>query len=286
MSKTKKRNSQNNNNTPKNIEDVEYIPEFKLSSNNSILDINLKKDQEIAINKHVLSYYDSHIKVNTKSKDGVITGFFRKLVTGESIFKSYFKGTDEKTNRIRLSHFLPSEIIAIKIKAGQNYLISNDALLAFTNNLKFKTDKKFKNLFVAEGIFQILIKNESSSDGMIWLHGYGGCDEIKLKENESIKLANSLFLAAEEKLDYKITTLSGAKSFFFGTTTTLMQINGPCSVYINNKNYSYFLDNIYNKLKKVVKSRNNINYDDFDGGNASQSGSYDEDGLDQLLIAY
>lgn len=69
-----------------------------------------------------------------------------------------------------------------------------------------------------------------------------------LNAGESKKVAHGLFIAADANLDYNVSTLRGAKSFFFGSTSTLLQFHSPCKVYVHNKNYNYLVENIISKV--------------------------------------
>jgi uncharacterized protein (AIM24 family) len=69
-----------------------------------------------------------------------------------------------------------------------------------------------------------------------------------LNAGESKKVAHGLFIAADANLDYNVSTLRGAKSFFLGSTSTLLQFHGPCKVYVHNKNYNYLVENIISKV--------------------------------------
>lgn len=243
MNKTKK-NSQLNNSKPST-----YVPKYKTRVNNTVLDINLLKNQEIAIMKHVLSYYDSHIKVETHSQDGIFTGIFRKLLTGEQIFKTYFKGTQDK-NQITLSHYLNCQILPIILKPNESYIVSNESLMAYSSNLYFSTDTKFKNILVGEGIHQVMLTNKTNLNGIIWLAAIGGYSKINLKPGDDVKIAQGLFLASDNRINFEVSTLGGVKSFLFGATSSLMRFKGPLTLYIHNTNHNYFVETLHHKLQK------------------------------------
>ena len=233
------------------------VPQYHINNKDGqgTVIIKLKQGQSVGVADHVISYYDSNLDINTRSQNGVFTGFFRKLTTGDSIFKTFFTGTSDTNNELVLSSFLSGSVIALIVKPGESYRISHHSLLAYTSNLKIKTKSKFGNILLQQGVFQEAFYNDTDENGILWLHSYGGHSEIILKAGESKKIAHGLFIAADSNLDYNVSTLKGAKSFFLGSTSTLLQFHGPCKVYIHNKNYNYLVTNI---VSKVPEKRNNF----------------------------
>lgn len=228
------------------------VPEYHINNKDGqgTVSIKLKEGQRVGVADHVISYYDSSLDINTKSQNGVLTGFLRKIATGDSVFKTFFTGTKNTNNELVLSSFLSGSVIALMVKPGESYRISHHSLLAYTSNLKIKTKSRFRNILLQQGVFQEAFYNDTEEDGILWLHSYGGHSEMVLKEGESKKVAHGLFIAADSNLDYNVSTLKGAKSFFLGATSTLLQFHGPCKVYIHNKNYNYLIENIVSKVPR------------------------------------
>lgn len=222
-----------------------HVPEYHIDNKmgHGTVTINLKQGQEVAVTKHVLSHCDSHIHVHTRTQDGFFKGLFRKLTTGDEIFKTFFTGT-QKNNTLTLSHFLPGSIITIEVKPGESYRISHHSLLAYSSNLKIATKSKFKNILLQQGIFQEVFYNDTNEIGILWLHSYGGHTELILKPGDTKKIAHGLFIASDGNLNYNVSSLAGAKSFFFGATSTLLEFYGPCKIYMHNKNYTYLIGDI------------------------------------------
>lgn len=241
----------------------ENIPKFnvRLLGGNNVLEVDLAKHQQIGVAKHSLATVDSHIKIETRSHDGFFKGLLRKMFTGETIFKSFYEGTSSKGNKLSLTNYMPSSgILCIKVLPGESYRIANESLLAYTPNLGIATKGQFKNIFVEQGMFQVVFYNNTAEPGMLWLASYGGHQVLNIKSGESKKIAHGLFLCTDANLNYHVSTLSGAKSFFFGTTGTLMEFQGPCQVYLNNKNMGYLVDELHNKLSPYFEPRNSHNH--------------------------
>lgn len=252
--KRQKQNSSSNNASFKKAKadssGSKLVPEYHINNKDGqgTVTIKLKLGQSVGVADHVISYYDSNLDINTRSQNGVLTGFFRKIATGDSIFKTFFTGTGYTKNELVLSSFLSGSVVPLMIKAGESYRISHNSLLAYTSNLKIKTKSRFGNILLQQGVFQEVFYNDTEDDGIIWLHSYGGHTEMVLKKGESKKVAHGLFIAADANLDYNVSTLKGVKSLLVGSTSTLLQFHGPCKVYIHNKNYNYLVQNIVSKV--------------------------------------
>jgi len=261
--KNKKNSSSNNASFKKAKSDFsgsKLVPEFHINNKDGqgTVTIKLNKGQSVGVADHVISYYDSSLDINTRTQNGVFTGFFRKITTGDSVFKTFFTGTKDTNNELVLSSFLSGSVIPLIVKPGESYRISHHSLLAYTSNLKIQTKSRFRNILLQQGVFQEAFYNDTEENGVLWLHSYGGHSEMVLKAGESKKVAHGLFIAADANLDYNVSTLKGVKSFFLGATSTLLQFHGPCKVYIHNKNYNYLIEDIVSKVPR--KDNNNFNF--------------------------
>lgn len=262
-SRTLKKNNFSSNNASfkkakKDFSGSKLVPEYHINNKDDqgTVTIKLKQGQSVGVADHVISYYDTRLDINTRSQNGVFKGFFRKLATGDSVFKTFFTNNSNNNSELVLSSFLSGSVIALIVKPGESYRISHHSLLAYTSNLKIKTKSRFRNILLQQGVFQEAFYNDTEENGVLWLHSYGGHSELTLNAGESKKVAHGLFIAADANLDYNVSTLKGAKSFFLGATSTLLQFHGPCKVYIHNKNYNYLVENI---VSKVPRNNNNFN---------------------------
>ena len=251
--KRRRRSGSNNSNSNsvisvvknKGSSDGKYIPKYKIEGHkgNATVYITLNNGQSIVLNRNTLSFMDAYVDVNTRAQGGILSGLKRMLFTSNSMFMTQFKATRDK-QRVGVASFMLGTIIPLQIQPGETYVVADKSLLCFTDNLDLNTRAKFQNIFVSQSLFQVHIRNNSTSAGMVWVASFGGHSKIKLEPGRSIKLAHGLFLACNADTDYSVATLKGIKSFFFGTTSTMMQFHGPAEVYIHNRNYDYLIADI------------------------------------------
>lgn len=225
--------------------DGKMIPQFKIINGPSYATvvINLGKDQEIYDQKGAVNYADSSIDVNTKS-GGVFKAIFRSLLTSQSFFMTYYKGTRPKPSTIAFASSLPGDMFSVRIKPGSRYLISSDSFVCATINVTLETESRFKNILGGDSIFLTIasVKNiEGASDGMIWIASFGGYERLVIPEGESIKIEHGLFCLSNANINYTISKMGGLKTFFLGDSGFFMKYNGPCEVYVHGRNMSQYL---------------------------------------------
>lgn len=238
--------------------DNELIPKFKIVNSPSYAKVimHLKKNQTVYCNYASLNYMDSNIKVHTKT-NGVISGIIRSLFTDTSMFQNYFTGTDDKESIISFSSFLPGDIIAMKIKQGERFVIAENGFLAATENINVTTTTKFKNLFTGSPIAmnEVSIDPKSNKEGMVWISSYGGFDKITIDAGKKIKVDSGLFAFANKKYDYSISTIGNIKSMVLSGHNIMMEFQGPSEIYVRSNNVNKFANFILSKASQKFASK-------------------------------
>ena len=231
-----------------------FIPKFKIINGPSsgCVVMYLKKDQTVFDQSGFLNYCDDTIKVKTKSPGGIMSGLARALLTSQSYYMTYYSGTTNAESIACFSSFLPGDVIAVRIKPGDSYMVTSHSFICATDNIKLETKFRFKNILGGGGMFlnEISIPKESKDDGMVWVASHGGFERIVLSEGEGIRLEHGLFCIAKSKYKYELVTLGGIKSSLFSGETFMMKFKGPCELYINSRDTSKFIKFISNHIEK------------------------------------
>jgi uncharacterized protein (TIGR00266 family) len=230
--------------------DNKFIPSFYIINSPSAASVimNLAQDQAIYDNKGALNYCDSTVKVETKT-GGILQGIARALVTTESMFMTYYTGTqsDRKTV-ISFASPLPGDIIGVR-KPGEMFTMSSYNFVAATVNIKLNVKTRFRNIFGGGPIFINEAVNSSNMDGMVWLAAYGGIEHLHIPSGTSLKVDHGLFVVARSEFNYNITTIGGLKSFVFSGEGFAMHFHGPCDIYIQSRNINHFLHFLNSNMK-------------------------------------
>jgi uncharacterized protein (TIGR00266 family) len=224
--------------------DGKMIPKFHIINSPAFASvvISLKQGQSIYCNSGCLNYMDSSVNVSTKT-NGILSGLIRSMFTTTSMFLTFYTGTQMKESIVSLSSFMPGDIIALRIKRGEQYVMSSFGFLAATANVKVTTTMRFKNILGGDSIFinQVNLDDTSNEDGIVWISSYGGFDKITIKEGESVKVDQGMFAFAKKEYKYELSTIGNVKSFFLSGETFMMKFKGPCEIYVHSNDFNKFI---------------------------------------------
>ena len=231
-----------------------FIPTYKIINGPAFasIEMNLKKDQGIIAQAGCMHYMDSHLKTTTKSHGGIFKGIFRAIFTTSSMFMTTYSGTYNFKNNILFGSFLPGDVLPVYLKPKEKIMLSPMSLVCYTPNLDIKSKRRLRGIFVKEGIYQTEMINDSEDTGVVWLSSYGGYYKKTLKEGESFKLDNGLFLCAPSHIKYGISFIGGVKSSLLSGEGMLMNFKGPCSIYCQGRSIPKLHDYIKIISKKSV----------------------------------
>lgn len=165
------------------------------------------------------------------------SGFFnvvKKAFAGETIFQSYFVAGEKPNAVLALSTPLPSDIIAIPIKAGQSWKLTSGSFLAATPNVKISGKFGFKGVFTGESAFLTTAK-AYETDGIVWIESYGHIEKHELSEGDALKVDNECFVACPSGTTYSIgkagKSLLGS---YFSKEGLIMRFKGPATLYTSS----------------------------------------------------
>jgi uncharacterized protein (TIGR00266 family) len=261
--KTKKQNRRNESSSPSNkktkkgikrsftIAKMEsngntIIPEYKILDGPAFAKVNFKLDKgdTIYANAGAMSYMDKSVAIKTETR-GFFKGLVRGLFTSQSMFLTGYTGTKSNTQISFASH-LSGDIMPMIIKPGEKYTLSSRSVICMTKNIKLNTITKWRGMFAGENVFltEAEVDVDSNTFGMIWIASYGGSEKLDIKSGQIMSIDNGMFLASPSYVNYTLGTVGGVKSFFFSGEGFVMDFTGPCSVYVQGRNYNEFIRTI------------------------------------------
>ena len=227
-----------------NAGDGKMIPKFHIINSPSFASvvISLKQCQSVYCNFGSLNYMDSTIDMSTKS-NGILQGLIRHMFTTTSMQLNFFTGIENKESIVSFSSFMPGDIIALRIKKGEKYVMSSHGFLAASTNVVVATTTRLRNIFGGDSVFmnEVYTDGITDDDGIVWISSYGGFDKITIKEGESVKVDQGMFSFAKKEYSYEISTVGNLKSFFFSGETFMMRFKGPCEIYVHSNNVNKFV---------------------------------------------
>lgn len=237
--------------------DGNYIPKFKIvnSPGCASVVVSLNKGQSVYCNYASMNYCDGTIDISTKSQ-GIFSSLIRKFFTTSSYFLNYYTGMDDRESVVAFASYFPGDIIAMRIKKGEKYIMSARGFLCATPNVKLSTTTRLRNIIVRnEDSFlnEVSIIDDCIDDGMVWISANGGFDKVEVKAGETIKVNGGIFAFTKSENNFTLSTEGNIKSFLFSGQTILMRFTGPCELYVHSQNFTEYLAYMNRIMKSIAR---------------------------------
>ena len=200
-----------------------------------------------------MNYCDSTIDISTRSQ-GVFRSIIRKFFTSSSYFLNYYTGMVNKNSVVSFASYFPGDIIAMRIKKGDKYIMSDKGFLCATPDVKISTSSRLRNIFVrGEKAFinEVSLIDDCEDDGMVWISSYGAFDKVIVNDGDSIKVNGGIFAFTSAKNTFTLTTEGNIKSFLFSGESVLMRFTGPCELYLHSQNFKAYQQYLLKKMAKM-----------------------------------
>lgn len=214
------------------------------------LTIKLLADQTIMVESGAMAAMDSHIKIKSKVKGGLMKSVGR-MFGGESLFMSEFTAVG-KPGELILSPGVPGDITHYPITPNQGLIIQSSGFVACDPNVNL--DSKFQGLkgfFSGESLFML----RASGEGSVWICSYGGILEVPV--DGSYVVDTGYIVAFEDTLSYQVEVLGGLswknlKTSVFGGEGLVCRFSGQGRLWIQARDISPFLGflNAFRPAKK------------------------------------
>jgi len=190
-----------------------------------------------------LMYMTDGVDMDAKMEGGLLGGLKRKLLAGESLFITYFKGTSAGAT-VAFAGPYPGKIIHIALN-GQPVLCQRDAFLCCTGDIDLSiafTKRLGAGFFGGEGF--ILQKMEGRGD--LFIHSGGTIVPFDLKPGERLRVDTGCLVALDGGVDYDITRVGGIKtSLFGGEGLFFASLTGPGRVWLQTLPFSRLAERIH-----------------------------------------
>lgn len=174
--------------------------------------IPLKPGQEIQAEPGAMLYMAGDVEMDSSMRGG-IWGGIKRMVAGESLFMTRFRGRGESQVAFAAPH--PGKLRQIDLDPGRNWLCQRDSFLCATEGVQVDIafTKRFgAGLFGGEGF----ILQRLSGDGTVFIHGGGNFVEFDLEAGQVLHVDTGCIVAFEESVHYDIRFVGGFKNALFG----------------------------------------------------------------------
>jgi uncharacterized protein (TIGR00266 family) len=194
-----------------------------------------------------LMFMNDAIEMDARMDGGLLGGLKRKFLAGESLFITYFKGT-EAGAKVAFAGPYPGKIIHMSL-AGQPVLCQRDAFLCATGEIDFTiafTKRLGAGFFGGEGF--ILQKMEGR--GELFIHSGGTIVPFDLKPGERLRVDTGCLVAFDASVDYDIARVGGIKTSLFGGEGLFFAVmTGPGRVWLQTLPFSRLAERIHSAYK-------------------------------------
>jgi len=204
--------------------------------NLQIARIRLRPQQQLYAEAGRMIYKTTNVQWDTRMTGSTLgqklLGAFRRTVTGESLFVTYFWA--DTPGEVGFAGTYPGRIEVLDLKAGQSILAQRDAFLVAQSSVQFSValvKKLGAGFFGGEGF----ILEKFTGPGEVFIHAGGDFVEFDLKAGEVLQVDSGSIVAFDESVDYDIQFVGGIKTAIFGGEGLfLATLTGPGHVVIQS----------------------------------------------------
>lgn len=206
----------------------------------AVLSVTLNPGDQVVSESGAMAWMDSHVKVETAARGGMLAGLSRKLLTGESFFQNTYR-VEGQPGTVAFVPGSPGAIVAHEMTGDLNlekgaYLASDPGV---TIHAKFEGLKGLFN----EGLFVM----RATGKGTLFFGGYGDVQEVQVDGEYLVD--NGYAVAWDAGLTYKLTKARKIRSFLFGDQL-LLRFSGRGRVWVQSRS-AVGLANFFHPFRRV-----------------------------------
>ena len=173
-------------------------------------------------------------------------GAGKRLLTGESLFMTFFSNMGTGKQHVSFAAPYPGKIIPMDLSdLGNKIICQKDSFLCAAKGVSIGIDFKRKlgvGFFGGEGF----IMQKLEGDGLAFIHGSGTIIEKELQPGETLRIDTGCLVAMTKDIRYDIQFVGGIKTAFFGGEGLfLATLTGPGKVWVQSLPFSRLADRIF-----------------------------------------
>lgn len=216
-----------------------------------VVEITLDPGERVNSEAGAMLSMDMDIVMESEMKGGLMGGL-KRMVSGESLFKSTYENKGSKQQKVTFASPYPGSIIPIDLKEiGGTFICQRDAYLCSADGVDISielTKKMRAGFFGGEGF---ILQRLSAPNGMVFVHAGGHVMKRTLAAGEQIKVDTGCLVGFEKSVDYSIEYVGSIKkAFFSGEGVFLTTLTGPGRVYLQSLPVSDLVSTIYSRMPK------------------------------------
>ena len=198
-----------------------------------VLSVDVSR-QSVFFEHHILLWKNSTVKIGLRPMKGAL----KRMMAGMQIFVTEASGT----GMIAFSRDGAGHIVPIHLGRGEELHVREHQFLAATANVEytFERVRSISNMLFGQSGFFIDKFRSESSEGVLWLHGYGNVFEKELAAGETIDIEPGgwLYKTPGVKMETVVDRLTSGL-FGAGMNFIVNRFTGPGRVGIQSMYVNY-----------------------------------------------
>jgi uncharacterized protein (TIGR00266 family) len=211
--------------------------EYSIQGDNlQIARVRLKPGQELYADAGRMVYKTINVQWDTRMTGNTVgeklMGAFRRAVTGESLFVTYFR--TDSLGEVGFAGHYPGKIQAFDLAPGRSILVQRDAFLFAQSSVQYSValvKKLGAGFFGGEGF----ILEKFTGPGTTFIHAGGDFIDFDLPAGQVLQVEAGCIVAFDETVEYDFQFVGGIKTALFGGEGLfLATLTGPGHVVVQS----------------------------------------------------
>ena len=241
--------------------------DFKIVGNEmQFVEVELDPGESAVAEAGAMMYMTSGISMETVFGDGssqarsgvmgALLGAGKRLITGESLFKTVFTNGGSGKQQVAFAAPYPGKILAMDLKQlGGQLICQKDSFLCAARGVSIGIAFQRKigvGLFGGEGF----VMQRLEGDGLSFVHAGGTVHPVDLQSGQTLRVDTGCIVALQPSVTYDIQYVGKIKTAFFGGEGLFFAaLTGPGRVWLQSLPLSRMADRIYKAAPAAGGSR-------------------------------
>ena len=211
--------------------------EYTIQGDNlQVARVRLQPGQEVYADAGRMVYKTANVQWDTRmtgsSLGEKLMGAFRRGITGESLFVTYFRA--DTPGEVGFAGHYPGKIQVFNLPPGKALLAQRDAFLLAQPSVQYNValvKKLGAGFFGGEGF----ILEKFTGPGTVFIHAGGDFVDFDLESGQTLHVDAGCIVAFDDTVDYDIQFVGGIKTALFGGEGLfLATLTGPGHVVVQS----------------------------------------------------
>jgi uncharacterized protein (TIGR00266 family) len=221
--------------------EIQYSPAFAAAK------VTLDQGESVRAEGGAMLAMSSTVAIETAAQGGLMKGFKRKVLGGESFFMNTFTAQGPGAE-VFFAPTLPGDIVVWPMQ-GQTLFLQSGAYLASASTVEIDTQwGGSKTFFSREGLFMLRV----TGAGDVLVASYGAIHAVDLEAGQTFTVDTGHMVAWTESITYAVRKVGNWKSTMLSGEGLVCDLTGPGRIYLQTRSQDAFLDWLIPRLPKTT----------------------------------